>query len=350
MVEVLGKVAQLVVPPRFHMDGVVALRHLPRRAGKLAQRLCEPLTEQPRRAHGEREDQRRRQRQHRAQHRARLGNVHQGGADEDGIGPVRRHPPHNELIIGRGLGRREHAGKIPVLAAVLAHLTGRRIERVVVQRIREGFLMQTAIGQVLVFFDGSEGGVRDIDAEAAQLPAGIDLAAELVEELLVRDLDTAERPVGKGRARRNASSILVTMRSASSVSCFWMCLVYSGSSSCVLRNQNIPSNKKADQAQKPHQLPPDADGAPFFSCCHIFAFSVLRAPRPGRTYSRCPTPLRKGHGAVGGFGAGHAAVEHWTRHQPPGGEGLDHSRSGTSRPASLSYSLAAGGQDDDEGC
>ena len=32
----VGQVAQLVVPHRVHMDGVVALRHLPRSAGKLA--------------------------------------------------------------------------------------------------------------------------------------------------------------------------------------------------------------------------------------------------------------------------------------------------------------------------
>ena len=51
VVEILGQVAKLIVPARFHMDGIIALGHLPRRTGELTQRLCEPLAEHPRRAH-----------------------------------------------------------------------------------------------------------------------------------------------------------------------------------------------------------------------------------------------------------------------------------------------------------
>ena len=62
--------------------------------------------------------------------------------------------------------------------------------------------------------------------------------------------------------------------------------------------------------------------------------------------------LAESHGAVGGLGAGHGAVEHCpdAGHQLPGGEGLDHIVVGTALEArQLVVLLAAGGQDDDGG-
>ena len=94
VVKVPGKVAQLVVAAVVHLHGVVAQRHLPRGAGKLAQRLCEPLAEQPRRRHGKAEDQRRRQRQQGAEHLAGLGNVHKAGGHQHGIAAVGGNAPY----------------------------------------------------------------------------------------------------------------------------------------------------------------------------------------------------------------------------------------------------------------
>ena len=94
VVKIPGKVAQLVVAAVVHLHGVVAQRHLPRRAGKLAQRLCEPLAEQPRRRHGKAEDERRRQRQQGAEHLAGLGNVHKAGGHQHGVAAVCRGAPH----------------------------------------------------------------------------------------------------------------------------------------------------------------------------------------------------------------------------------------------------------------
>ena len=94
VVKVPGKVTQLVVAAVVHLHGVVAQRHLPRRAGKLAQRLCEPLAEQPRRRHGKAEDERRRQRQQGAEHLSGLGNVHKAGGHQHGVAAVCRGAPY----------------------------------------------------------------------------------------------------------------------------------------------------------------------------------------------------------------------------------------------------------------
>ena len=94
VVKIPGKVAKLIVAAVVHLHGVVAQRHLPRRAGKLAQRLCEPLAEQPRCRHGKAEDERCRQRQQGAEHLSGLGNVHKTGGHQYGVAAVCRGAPH----------------------------------------------------------------------------------------------------------------------------------------------------------------------------------------------------------------------------------------------------------------
>ena len=195
VVEVLGQVAQLVAAGRLDMDRVVPVCHLTGRTGELPQRFGEPLAEQPCRAHREREDERCRYGQHRAQHLARLGDVHQGRADQHGIGPIVGHPPHDQLIGRRRLGSRQHPGKAADFAAVLPDLTGRGIGQIIVQRVGKRFLVQTAIGKILVLFNGAQRRIGDVHAEAAQVAAGIDRAAQRGKEIVVRDLDAAERPI-----------------------------------------------------------------------------------------------------------------------------------------------------------
>ena len=66
-----------------------------------------------------------------------------------------------------------------------------------------------------------------------------------------------------------ASSILATIISASAVSCFWMCLVYSGSSSWVLRNQNNPSSSRQIRHKNHIICPRMPMERRFFPSCRI---------------------------------------------------------------------------------
>ena len=135
VVEVPGKVAQLVVAAVVHLHGVVAQRHLPRRAGKLAQRLCEPLAEQPCRRHGKAEDQRRRQRQQGAEHVAGLGNVHKAGGHQHGVAAVGGGAPYQQLCRAGEPGRVERLHKTAHAAALAPHGKGSGNDLIVVGRV-----------------------------------------------------------------------------------------------------------------------------------------------------------------------------------------------------------------------
>ena len=135
VVKVPGKVAQFVVAAVVHLHGVVAQRHLPCGAGKLAQRLCEPLAEQPRRRHGKAEDQRRRQRQQSAEHLAGLGNVHKAGGHQHGVAAVRRGAPYQQLRRAGEPGRVKRLHKAAHAAAFAPHGKGSGNDLIVVGRI-----------------------------------------------------------------------------------------------------------------------------------------------------------------------------------------------------------------------
>ena len=128
VVELLGQVAQLVVPHRVHMDGVVALCHLPRSPGESPQRLCEPLAEQPCRRHREGENEGRSQRQNGAEYLAGLGHMHQAGSHQHSVISVGGHPAHHQLDRAGGRGRVDlphHCSA--ALPAELPHGAGRGV-------------------------------------------------------------------------------------------------------------------------------------------------------------------------------------------------------------------------------
>ena len=166
-----------------HLHGVVAQCHLPRGAGKLAQRLCEPLAEQPRRRHGKAEDQRRRQRQQGAEHLAGLGNVHKAGGHQHGVAAVRRGAPYQQLRRAGEPGRVERLHKAAHAAALAPHGKGGGNDLIVVGRVRKIGAVQVAEGLVLDLINGVQGGVRDVHAEAVQSALGVQFQRELIKKI-----------------------------------------------------------------------------------------------------------------------------------------------------------------------
>ena len=185
VVKVPGKVAQLVVAAVVHLHGVVAQRHLPCGAGKLAQRLCEPLAEQPRRRHGKAENQRRCQRQQGAEHLAGLGNVHKAGGHQHGVAAVGGGAPYQQLRRAGEPGRVERLHKAAHAAALAAHGKGSGNDLIVVGRIRKIGAVQVAEGLVLDLINGVQGSVRDIHAEAVQGALGVQFQRELIKKIAV---------------------------------------------------------------------------------------------------------------------------------------------------------------------
>ena len=127
VVEVLCQIAQFVVPLGVHLHVVIALGHLPGRAGKFPQGLGEPLAEQPGRRHGERKDQCRRQRQHGAHHPAGLRDMHQAGGHQHRIAAIGGRFAHHQLDRAGGRGRVDLPHTAARLPAELPHGAGRAV-------------------------------------------------------------------------------------------------------------------------------------------------------------------------------------------------------------------------------
>ncbi len=196
VVEIPRKVAQFIAAAGLDLDLIVALCHLAGRAGKLAQRLCEPLAEQPRCSQGKGKDECCGKRQHLAQNVGGFRDVHKAGGDHDRISAGSSHPPDQQLRRAGQPRRVQILYKAAGVAAPPPHGDGSGND-IVIFCVREHGFVQVAVGLVLQFVNGAQGGIGDVHAKAAQGAVGVKIPRELVEKAVV-DIQMPERPVGEG--------------------------------------------------------------------------------------------------------------------------------------------------------
>ena len=257
MVEVLRQIAQLIAAAGVHLHGVVAHCHLAGSAGKLAQRFCEPLAEQPPCRHGKGEDHGCCHGQHGAQDLACLGHMHKTGSDKHGVFAAGRVASHQQLG-GAGQPRRvQGLHKAAGGAAFFAHGHGGGNDHVVIGRVGKQRFVQVAVGLVLDLVNGAHGGIRDIHTKAVQRTAGIQLGGQTVKKRRIYR-KPAKGPGGKRFALRKG--FIQICRDVFGLRGQLLFNVLG-----VQRFQQLGGQKphqcqqeQTDTTQKPHQLAADA--------------------------------------------------------------------------------------------
>ena len=259
VVEVPGQIAQLIAAAGIHLHGIVAHGHLAGSAGKLAQRLCEPLTEQPCRRHGKGKDQRRCHGQHGAQHLAGFSHMHKAGSDQNGVLAAGGVAPYQQLCRAGEPRRIQGLHKAAGGAAFLAHGHSGGNDHIVVGGIREQRFVQVAVGLVLDLIDRAHGGIGNIHTEAVQRTAGVQLGGKPVKKRGV-DRKMAKRPCRKGFAVCNSLVQLGGDAFCLSGQLFFNVLGVQRFQQLGGQKPHQCQQEQTDTTQKPHQLAADAGG------------------------------------------------------------------------------------------